>query len=182
MKLESLAVVLLVAAFLGVTTAYSAGEPAAKPAAGQEAGATQEAAWIKKAVIGGMAEVEMGRLAQEKARNPEVRKFGKHMVEDHSKVNDELMIIAEKKGVTPPSQLDAKHMAKKKELMEAKGADFDKKYMESQVQGHREMIAFFEQGAKNNKGEIKKFASGKLPALKKHLKMAQSVHTQVARK
>jgi putative membrane protein len=163
-----------------------AGVAAAEEQKAEKRSATTQAvgdeAWIKKAVQGGMAEVEMGKLATQKAHNPEVKRFAQHMVDDHSKVNDALTMIATDKGVIPPSQLDAKHMAKKKELMQAEGREFDKKYMEAQVQGHKEMIALFEQGAKNKDAKLKKFAKETLPNLKKHLQMAQNVQTKMAKK
>lgn len=175
MRLHYLSV-LLVAAGLAADPGFAAEEKAKEEKQATER--TGAHAWIKKAAQGGMAEVAMGKLAAEKAQSPEVRKFGQHMVEQHSKVNDELMKIATDKGVTPPSQLDAKHMAKKKELMQTSGAEFDKKYMEAQVQGHKDMIALFEQGAKTYDGKLKKFAKETLPNLKKHLKMAQNVHAK----
>lgn len=137
--------------------------------------------WVKKAAQGGMAEVELGKLAQKKAQNDAVKQYAKHMIEDHNKANDELMKVADQEGIVPPSQPAPKYMAKKKELMEASGADFDRKYMDSQIEDHKEMIALFEQGAKNNKGPLKKYASKTLPKLKQHLKMAQNVQGKASK-
>jgi putative membrane protein len=137
-----------------------------------------EDGWVKQAAQGGIAEVELGKLAQQKAQNDAVKQFGQHMVQDHTKSNDELMKVAAQEGITPPSQPAPKHMAKKKELTEASGAEFDKKYMEAQIKDHKEMIALFEQGAKNNDGPLKEYATKTLPNLKKHLKMAQDVQAK----
>ncbi|MGH8726635.1 MAG: DUF4142 domain-containing protein [Burkholderiales bacterium] len=135
--------------------------------------------WIKQAAQGGLAEVEMGKLAAQKARNPEVKKYGQRMVEDHGKVNDQLMRIAAEKGVTPPSQPAPKQMAKKKELMAASEAEFDKKYMQAQVRDHQEMIALFEQGAKSKDRKLQEFAKKTLPNLKEHLQMARNIQSKI---
>ena len=63
---------------------------------------------MKEAAIGGMAEVELGTLAKEKASNPDVKAFGDRMVTDHSKANDELKQWAQQKNVTLPAEIDAK--------------------------------------------------------------------------
>ena len=64
--------------------------------------------WVMKVANGGLAEVELGRLAQTQGSSEEVKAFGKRMVDDHSKANDELSQIASRKGITLPTSLDAK--------------------------------------------------------------------------
>ncbi len=61
------------------------------------------------AASGGLYEVEAGKLATQKASSEDVKKFGQRMADDHSKANDELMQLADMKGVTPPKQMDKKH-------------------------------------------------------------------------
>ncbi|MDQ2870778.1 MAG: DUF4142 domain-containing protein, partial [Acidobacteriota bacterium] len=68
--------------------------------------------FVMDAAKGGMAEVEMGRLAADKASNAEVKQFGQKMVDDHSKANDELKQVAGAKGITLPSAIDPAHKAK----------------------------------------------------------------------
>ena len=63
--------------------------------------------FVQKAAVGGLAEVEMGKLAQQKAANDQVKQFGSHMVDDHSKANTELQQVASSKGITLPTDLDA---------------------------------------------------------------------------
>jgi putative membrane protein len=59
--------------------------------------------FIKKAAAGGMAEVQLGNLAQERASSDDVKSFAKRMVDDHTKANDDLKQVAQKKGVTLPT-------------------------------------------------------------------------------
>ena len=142
------------------------------------AGAAEVESWIKRAAEAGLAEVALGKLAAQKAYSPEVKQFGQRMVDDHSKANEELMKIAKDKGATPPAQLDEKHRKLQQDLAKAQQADFDKKYMDGQVQDHQEAVALFEKGAKSKDPQVQQFASSKLPALKEHLQMAQKVNTK----
>ena len=66
-------------------------------------------AFMKKAAIGGMAEVELGQIAQRNGSSAQVKDFGARMVQDHSKANDELKQLAGAKGVMLPSTLDGKN-------------------------------------------------------------------------
>jgi putative membrane protein len=172
MKLQTLAAIFFAGGLLSGGFAM-AGD---KKADAKATRAVAQESWVKKAAQGGMAEVELGKLAQKKAQSDAVKQYAQHMVEDHNKANDELMKVAAVEGITPPSQPAPEHMATKKELTQASGAEFDKKYMEAQIKDHKEMIALFEQGAKSNSRPIKEYASKTLPSLKKHLKMAQDVH------
>src|SRR5215212_5181894 len=64
-----------------------------------------------KAAMGGMAEVELGKLASEKATSPDVKQFAQRMVTDHGKANDELKTVASKESIDLPTSLDGKHQA-----------------------------------------------------------------------
>ncbi|HEX8336275.1 MAG TPA: DUF4142 domain-containing protein, partial [Pyrinomonadaceae bacterium] len=77
---------------------------------------TDDHRFVMAAAMGGAAEVELGRLAAEKGASDEVRQFGRRMVDDHSKANEELMRVASSKGLTPPAALDARHRAEVQKL------------------------------------------------------------------
>ena len=162
-------------------SAATSDKPGAKDPA-KTAGAAEVESWIKRAAHTGLAEVELGKLAAQKAYSPEVKQFGQRMVDDHSKANEELMKIAKDKGVTPPARLDKKHRKLQDELTKANEGDFDKKYMDGQVKDHKEAIALFEKGAKSKDPQVQQFASSKLPALKEHLQMAETVSTKASPK
>jgi putative membrane protein len=85
--------------------------------------------FIKEAAQGGLMEVQLGKLAQEKAADAKVKQFGKRMEQDHSKANDELKKIASDKGVQLSNDLDSKHKSNVDKLAKLSGADFDKRYM-----------------------------------------------------
>ncbi len=133
-----------------------------------------------KAAQGGLAEVQMGQLATQKASNSDVKAFGQQMVDDHSKANDEFKSIASRKGVTLPTSMDAKDQATYDRLSKLNGAAFDRAYMADMVKDHRTDIAEFEHEASSGSDpDIKGFASKTLPTLKHHLEMAESTNGKV---
>jgi len=136
-----------------------------------------DAKFAVAAANGGMAEVELGALAQEKAGNAKVKDFGSMMVKDHSKANDEMKALAKSKGITLPDSIDSKEQKVKSDLSAKSGADFDKAYVSNMIDDHKEDIKEFEDAAKNVKDpELKAFAVKTLPTLKMHLDAIQKIH------
>ena len=132
--------------------------------------------FVKKAAEGGLAEVELGKLATEKASSDEVKKFGQRMVDDHSKANDQLKQVASKVGVTLPDKLNPKDQATKDRLSKLSGEQFDAAYMRDMVKDHTKDVAEFRhesQSAKND--DVKNFAAQTLPALQDHLQQAKNI-------
>jgi putative membrane protein len=119
-------------------------------------------------------------MAQQKASSDQVKQFGARMVDDHSKANDELKQIASAKGITLPTDLDAKHKAKMDKMQKLSGAQFDRAYMDDMLSDHKHDVADFKKEASSGKdSELKAFAAKTLPTLEDHLKMAQSTHAAV---
>lgn len=132
--------------------------------------------FIKKAAEGGLAEVELGKLATEKASSEDVKKFGQRMVDDHGKANDELKQLASSKGVEVPTSLSAKDKATKERLSKLSGEQFDKAYMNDMVKDHTQDVSEFKKESTSAKDpEVKNFASQTLPTLEDHLKQARSI-------
>ena len=133
-----------------------------------------------KAAQGGLAEVQMGQLATQKASNSDVKAFGQQMVDDHSKANEELKEVAAKKGMTLPSSISTKDQATYEHLSKLEGAAFDRAYIADMVKDHRTDVAEFEkEGNSGSDPDIKGFASKTLPTLKHHLEMAETTNAKV---
>jgi putative membrane protein len=136
--------------------------------------------FLVNAAQGGMAEVEMGRLAEQHASSDQVKKFGQQMVTDHSKINDQLKKVASKEGETVPTEVNAKEKATIDKLSNLNGAEFDHAYMTDMVKDHKEDVSEFKKEADSGDNpELKAFASQNLPTFQEHLKLAQDVETQV---
>ena len=150
------------------------GSAADKASGGSSQLSAMDKHFVRKAAQGGIAEVELGKLATQKASSDEVKKFGQRMVDDHSKANDQLKQLAQQKGVDLPTQPDAKDQAAMKRLEKLSGDQFDKAYMTDMVKDHTKDVAEFQMEANSGSdSDIKAFASKTLPTLQDHLKMAQ---------
>lgn len=136
--------------------------------------------FAKEAARGGLAEVDLGNMAKDKASNNDVKQFGDKMVTDHSKANDELKSLAEQKNVTLPSSLTAKDKATDARLSKLSGAAYDKAYMHDMVLDHEHDVTAFRKEAKSGKDpDLKAFASKTLPTLEGHLKVAKETAAKV---
>jgi putative membrane protein len=136
--------------------------------------------FMLKAAQGGMAEVELGQLAQQNGQSQDVKDFGKRMVDDHSKANDELKQLASDKGVSLPTDLNAKDKATKDRLSKLNGAAFDKAYMNDMVKDHKMDVAEFKHESMAAKDpQVKDWAGKTLPTLQSHLDQAEKIAPKV---
>ena len=120
--------------------------------------------FMKKAAKGGMMEVAMGQVAEQKAQNEDVKSFGKRMVTDHSKANDELKSIASKKGVQLPSK---EHTSK---------WTSDKAYIDMMVKDHEKDLAEFkEEASSGSDPDVKKFADDTAKVIQEHLDLVKDI-------
>ena len=133
--------------------------------------------FMQKAAGGGRAEVELGKLAQQKAMRGEVKEFATRMVEDHGKANGELEKIASANNVQLPNDVDKKTRKEMDKLSKLVGGDFDRAYMKHMVKDHEEDVEDFRKEAKSKQdSEAKAFAQNTLPVLEEHLTMAQKTY------
>ena len=136
--------------------------------------------FVEEAAAGGLAEVELGKLAQQKAQNADVKKFAERMVADHSKANDQLKPIAAAKNVALPDAPDKKHRKEMDKLAKLDGEKFDREYMKHAVSDHKKDVKEFEKEAKKGKdNDVKNFASNTLPTLEEHLRLAEDTNNTV---
>src|SRR3954462_4321565 len=139
--------------------------------------------FANNAAQGGMAEVELGRLATQRAGDPSVREFGARMVADHSRANSELKSIAGQKGIQLPTEITSDQKSEVDKLSKMSGAEFDKEYMSMMLKDHQtDVKAFDTQSKEGNDAEIKAFAGKTLPTLQQHLQMAQQAAQKVGAK
>jgi putative membrane protein len=130
----------------------------------------EDAKFAVEAANGGLAEVELGKLAQQQAADPQEKEFGGMMVTDHSKANEEMKNIAKNKGITLPAALSSANQKLKEELASKKNKDFDKAYVKDMIEDHEQDIKEFESAIHTlQDAELKAFATKTLPVLRKHL-------------
>ena len=126
--------------------------------------------FVKESALGGMAEVEMGKLATQKGSSEAVKQFGQRMVDDHSKANEQLKQAAAKSNIEIPASLDSKHQSHIDKLAKLSGPEFDKAYLKDQVKDHEHDVDKFKEEAQNGTDpNVKQFAMATLPTLQEHL-------------
>ena len=130
--------------------------------------------FVSDAATGGLLEVELGKLAVQKAASEAVRQFGQRMVDDHSQAAEQLKQIAQAKAMTLPDSLDAKQRKEVERLQKLSGPQFDQAYMKLMLEDHQQDIRVFRKEVQQGSdSDIKSFAATTLPKLHDHLAMAR---------
>jgi putative membrane protein len=131
--------------------------------------------FLIKAAQGGMAEVEMTRLAQEKASSSEVKEVARKLEQDHTKANEQLKQLAAQKNVDLPTDM-GKHAATVEKFRNMSGDKFDKEFMKAQVSHHKKDVnEFTKQTNRSMDTDVKAFATATLPTLQEHLRQAEQL-------
>lgn len=136
------------------------------------------AAFMDTAAVGGMMEVDLGKLALEKSSNAQVKKFAAQMVADHTKANADLKAVAAKLEHLLPKTYPADVKTHMDEMKKLSGKMFDQHYMDMMVNDHVKTLNLF-RSASSLRGEIKDFAARTLPVLEKHHQMATQINASL---
>jgi putative membrane protein len=157
-QLHILAVII---AAISLTGAVRAADTAST---GDSSLSEKDRTFMKKAAKGGTMEVAMGQVAEQKGQSEDVKSFGKRMVTDHGKANDELKSIASKKGVQLPSK---EHNTK---------WTSDKAYIDVMVKDHEKDLAEFkEEASSGSDPDVKKFADDTSKVIQEHLDLVKEI-------
>ncbi len=133
-------------------------------------------AFMNDAGPGGVAEVELGRLAVERGANAEIKQFAQQMIEDHSKAGEKLKKLAQQKKVTLSPEILPQAKQTKEKLAKLSGSEFDQAYVKAMVEMHVKDVTAFEAVAKTGTdADVKAFATATLPTLKHHLEMIRDL-------
>lgn len=137
--------------------------------------------FIKEAIQGNLAEVQVGQLAQEKGSIQGVRDFGAMLVKDHQLANEKAAEVAQHLSIAPPDKPGLKQKAVYDKLSHLSGARFDREFTKSMVKDHQEDIAKYQKESQLT-GAAADYAKQTLPKLHDHLKMAEELEqsTKVA--
>jgi putative membrane protein len=130
--------------------------------------------FITEAIQSNLAEIQVGKLAQDKGQSEDVKSFGQMLVTDHTDANQKAMQVANELGVTPPNEPNAKQKATYDKLSKLSGAAFDREFAKNMVADHKKDISAFQKESKKNDA-AGQFAQETLPVLQKHLQTAQTL-------
>jgi putative membrane protein len=178
---EYLAIAALLAGLTAVATAAVAQEATGTTASAASQLQQADMQFVQEAAGGGQAEVELGKLAGEKAESPDVKQFGQMMVNDHTKANEQLMKLAQEKKLQLPSDVPSEAKSAKEKLTGLSGREFDREYMKQMVADHEKTVELFQKQADRGQDtELKQFAQQTLPTLQHHLEQAKQIDTQMS--
>ena len=141
----------------------------------------QDQQFMVKAAQGGMTEVELGKLAIQKASSSVVKSFGQHMVDEHTTANNQLQQLAGQKGISLPTDIGVQSKTIKSRLSKLSGSAFDREFMNQMVMDHKKTVSLFEQESKQGQdADLKSWAAQTLPNLQQHLRLALSNQRNLA--
>lgn len=137
----------------------------------------QETKFAIDAANGGMAEIQLGELAGSNSKAPEVKELGRMMIEDHSKANEALKIIAAEKNIQLPAKASEDKQQVAIQLSSKNGSDFDKAYIAQMIKDHEASLQLFETGQQTVKDSmLKAFIDNTLPVLRKHMEHVNTLN------
>lgn len=133
-------------------------------------------AFMNDAAPGGLAEVELGRLAVKRATSAQVKSFAEQMIKDHSKAGEKLQELARQKKVKLSTGILPQAKQTQEKLSQLNGENFDREYVKAMVEVHEKDVAAFNAVAKNaTDADVKAFAAETVPTLKHHLQMIRAI-------
>jgi len=135
---------------------------------------SDDAAFMKTAAVGGMMEVDLGKVAQ-KSTNPQVKAFATQMIADHTKANNELKALAVKSEILLPAEYPVDQSEHIKKMKAMTGAAFDKHYIAMMVDDHSKTLALFRSGSETTSKDLKEFANKTIPVLEGHYAKAKAI-------
>jgi putative membrane protein len=141
---------------------------------------TQDRLFTHLAANGGMAEVELAKLAAQRAQSEKVKQFARMMQDDHGKANNQLGDLAKKANVPLPNELSPDQKAMHDELARTQGAQFDTAYMQVQLVEHQKTVLLMEwEISFGQDADLQRFAAAMLPSVLRHLQVAQDIMSEL---
>jgi putative membrane protein len=123
------------------------------------------------------SEIGLSQLAMQKASNPRVKEYASMMVQDHNQGNQQLMQLANQKGMDVPKRPDEQHVKELAHLKSLSGPQFDQAYMSAMVADHAKLLSKFEDKAANAQDpDVRSWASSQVPILRRHLDQARQIN------
>jgi putative membrane protein len=144
---------------------------------GTQTGASMtDRVFVKNAMEGGMAEVQLGQLTLQKSNNDQVKQFAQHMIDDHTKLNEEMKPVAQQLGVDTPTQVSKKDSKIISKLQALSGPAYDQAYIKDMVKDHKGDLSEFQAEASSGQDQtVKDAAAQGSKVIAQHLQMAQQL-------
>jgi len=150
--------------------------PTARAQATAAGASVNDSLFAEAAAVSGVAEVTLSEIGLQRASDPELNKFSKQMIDEHTKLNQDLTSLCAQKRIALPRTVDARVQFCAQSLKGAPGEDFDRCYAKAQLMAHMEAVASFEAEAERGQdADMKALAAKALPRIKDHLRMIKPI-------
>jgi putative membrane protein len=129
--------------------------------------------FVKKAMQGNIAEVQLGELTLQKSNNDQVKQFARKMIDDHTKLNEQMRSVALQLSVEIPTEVSKKDKSLMNKMQALSGTAYDQAYIKEMVKDHKQDLSEFRMEASN--GHVKDAATQGSKVISEHLQMAQQL-------
>ena len=158
------------------TTTTIAGEPPQGP----KGDIKKDYRFIRNVDADHFLEIRLARLAEEKARNSDVKQFARRMNEDHTSLQKQWTAMASNNGLNFKSGMGPRHRSKLTRLEKLSGRQFDREYMTLVAQNHQDYLDYFrKEGRAANSAPVRQLVNRGIPVLEQHLRQAKQVGVRV---
>ncbi len=132
--------------------------------------------FVKKAMMDGMMERQLGMMAQERGNSKEVRDLGMMLAKNHADADMKLQNIAKDMNINVPEKLDREHKKKLDEMKTKSSNEFSREFVNMVIKDHKEDISKFKKAGENvANDELDNWIDKNIPVLEKHLSSAQDI-------
>jgi putative membrane protein len=164
----------------GLVIALAAGSVRPLQAQAKPGDVKADSKFIHEISSDNLMDIRLGQIAENKASNSEVKDFGKRMVTDHTKLEDDWTSMAAKNGLKFTPGLGRRHKAKVDQLEKLSGKEFDRAYMTSMVRNHQEDVDYLQNESKSARSApVRDLVGSILPTFEQHLTLAKQVGSKV---
>jgi putative membrane protein len=140
----------------------------------------EEQQFVQRVAQSNQFEVELAKMAQDKAQSFEVKEYARQLEQDHSEALDDVKRVANRASITLEEPPAAEKASLQDKLASATGRAFDRAYIQEMIEAHTKNIAEFERQQKTATGELKEFIDKTLPVMREHLQEAEPLQTTIA--
>ncbi len=143
---------------------------------GAQGKASTDKAFVNKALQGGMAEVQLGQLTLQKSNNEQIKQFAQKMIDDHTRMSEQMKPVAQQLGVSIPTKLAKKDTKAMNKLQGLSGTAYDQAYIQHMIKDHKTDLSEFQAEASNGQNpSVKDVASQGSQVISQHLQMIQQL-------
>lgn len=132
--------------------------------------------FVKKAMQGSIAQVQLGQLTLQKSGNDQVKQLARKMIDGHTKLNEQMKPLAQQLGVDVPTEVSKKDKTRMSRMQALSGAAYDEAYIKDMVKDHKQDLSEFQTEASNGHDpNVKDAALQGSKTISEHLQMAQQL-------